>query len=163
MRCTFGSLSLDVDGRWHDESRIVFSEPEDESLTKDLAKMVSKAGAPRLSVPAANKPRGNFVVSHRPYTLNLAPKEFVQKELGAMLGALSNAIVGPLEWAPMGNAEAAVQEVELNAEGMALKQLHAMAVVGNRMVHFVGTSTAGTFASIKPYYLQVVASIGLQG
>lgn len=163
MRFVHGDISLDVDGDWFDESKIAFVEPPDASIAQDFAKRAATSGASVNMQAVPPKPRKNFVLSSRPYTLEVPPKEFVENELKAMIKAIPNVKGGEIGWAKMGDADAAVQDIEIGMEGVVLKQLHALAVLNGKVFHFVGTTTPGGFAKAKDKFLATMASLRVEG
>jgi hypothetical protein len=159
MLLRHGNFEIDAPADWTDESKIVMAEPPDDTIAKEMAKRAAASGAPiQPGQGMLAKPRRNFVLSTRPYPLDIPPREFCDKELRAMLAAIPNAKVGEFAWVKCGDTEAASQDLEFELEGSTLKQLHALAILEKQLVHFVGTSTPGAFAKARELFLNVLAS-----
>lgn len=163
MRFVHGSVSMDVPDEWVDQSQLAFAEPIDRSIALDFARAAAQSGAPRnLEAPAEHKPRANFVLSTKSFFVeNVDPKAFVTQELQTMLGQVQAGDRSELSYAPLAGHEAAVMEVEFGYEEMNLRQLHALVVVGDRILHFCGTATPGSFDKLRPEFLRIMASIDL--
>ena len=169
MKFVYGDLSLDVPDGWTRTSKartswaasqIGFMAPPDTSLAKDYAKQAAAAGAPvRMEVPADPKSRANFTFTTRPWFLSMPPKEFCDAELKAMIAQIPNAKAGPLATLTVAGAEGTSEEVELSMQGMALKQLHVLVVIGDRILHFVGTAGLGDYPKHREQFLAAVQSI----
>ena len=78
-----------------------------------------------------------------------------------MLMQVPNAKTTELEWIEIGDAPAAVQQLEFNMEGMPLRQFHVLAVMKDRLMHFCGTSGLGDYEKSRPIFLATVQSIEL--
>jgi hypothetical protein len=160
MQFVHGDMSFDVPEGWVDASQIGFLAPADKSLANEFAKAAAAAGAPiRMEVPAEPKSRANFALSFRPWFLEMDPKDFVGKELRAMLAQVKGVKLGELEMTEVDGAAAAMIDVEIQLEGMAIRQLHLLWVTAHRIVHFCGTTGRGDFDKHKDELLHTAKSI----
>ena len=156
-----GDLTFDVLDDWVDASQIGYLEPPDSSLADELAKQAAASGAPmNLQMPASPKTRTNFMFSTRPWFLpDVDHKVFADKELRAMMAQVPGAKGSGHGWTKLGDAVAATAELEVEMEGVRAKQLHVLGVLGDRILHFCGTTSPGDFDAAKPGLLEVVASV----
>ena len=164
MQVLHGDVVIEVQDDWVDATQIAFVAPPDRSLAEEFARRAKDAGAPvRMEIPAQPKTRANFQLSYRPYFLeDVPPKEFCEKELRAMIAQIPGGKAGELSWDRMGKAEAAVQDVEIQMEGISARQLHALAVLDGRIFHFCGTASRGDYEKAKAGFLTVLRSIRLE-
>lgn len=163
MRFVHGTVSMEVPDEWVDQSQLAFAEPIDKSIALDFARAAAQAGAPRnLQAPAEHKPRANFVLSTKSFFVEgVDPRAFAAQELQTMLGQIQAGDRSELSYAPLGGHEAAVMEVEFGYEELNLRQLHGLVIIGDRILHFCGTATPGSFDSLRPEFLRIMASIDL--
>jgi hypothetical protein len=160
MRFTHGKISLDIPENWSDVSQIAFMAPAESDLADDFAKRAAAAGAPiNLEIPAQAKSRANFAVSVRPYFLEMDAKEFCGTELKAMLTNMPNAKASEIKWIKIGEDEAACADLELEMEGMALKQFHCLTVLGGGILHFCGTASVGDYADTRSVFVAAIKSL----
>ncbi len=162
-KVTHGDLTFDVLDDWVDASQIGYLEPPDESLAKEMAKQAATSGAPmNLQIPATPKTRTNFMISTRPWFLDdVDPKEFADKELRAMMLQVPNGKVHEHGWTKLGDSEAATAVLEVEMDGVRAKQLHVFGKLGDRILHFCGTTSPGDFEAARPRLIAVVESIAL--
>ena len=157
-----GELRFVAEDSWLDVSQVYFIEPPDDSLAKDMAKAAMGSGAQiqRLSPPS--KARANFALSTRPCDVPVElRKSFVESELRGIVGRISNLKLGEVQSATVAGGPAATLELEMQHEGVAAKQLHALAIVGDRMIHFCGTAALGEFEKLRPVFLRTLGSLEL--
>lgn len=159
MRFSHGDLSFEVANGWSDESTLAFAEPPDASLVKNAAAQAAKAGIKIPAAAAKARPRTNFVLSRRPYTLKVPAAEFCANELKAMFAQMPNVKVGTHGTCKMGPVDAATVDVEVPMEGAPWKQLHALAILNGQVVHFVGTATPSEFERAKPTFFAALESV----
>ena len=80
-----------------------------------------------------------------------------------MLGQIQAGDRSELTVEKLAGHDAAVMEIEFAYEDMSLRQIHALAVVGQRVIHFCGTAIPGNFGRLRPEFLRIMASIDLGG
>ena len=146
-----------------DASTLSFVAPPDKSLADEFARQAAAAGAPvHMEMPSKPQPRANIQIGTRPWFITeVTPKEFCEKELRAMLVQVGGKL-GELTWATMGGHECAVLSVEVQMDGLAAKQLHALGVVGAHIVHFCGTSALGDYAKFEQSFIDTMASFEIE-
>lgn len=157
-----GELRFQTEDTWLDVSQVYFVEPADDSLAKEMAKRASASGAnvQRLNLPA--KARANFALSTRPITVpEELRKQFAESELRGIVARISNLKLGEIQAVTVAGQPGASLELEMQHEGMAAKQIHALAVVGDRLVHFCGTAALGEFEKLRPTFLKTLSSLEL--
>lgn len=160
-----GDLSIAVHEDWLDESQIAFAEPPDASMAQEMAQRAAASGAPiPREAPGFAKPRSNFVMTQRAFDPEAEGIEdvraFCAEEVPRILSQIPNHSLGKVYWAPFGDGEAAVVDVQIQMEdGATLAQVHALSVAHGRVFHFVGTTTPGQIARKKPLFLEMMASV----
>lgn len=163
MKVQHGELSFVAEDSWQDVSQVYFIEPADDSLAKEMAKRAVAGGAnvgARLQVPS--KARANFALSTRPAEVpEELRKQFAESELRGIVGRINNLKLGELQSVTIAGSAGASIEIEMSHEGMAAKQLHALVVVGDRMIHFCGTAALGEFEKVRPTFLKTLGSLEL--
>ena len=160
MQFTHGKVSLDVPEGWVDVSQIAFMAPAEKDLADDFAQRAAAAGAPiNLEIPAQGKSRANLALSVRPYFLEMDPKEFCGTELKAMLTNMPNAKASEMKWIKIGEVDVPCADLEISMEGAALKQFHALAVLGGGIMHFCGTSSVGDYDKTKPLFVSALETL----
>ncbi len=152
---------MDVPDEWVDQSQIAFAEPIDRSIALEFARAAAQSGAARnLQAPAEHKPRTNFVLSTKSFFgEGVDPIEFATRELQAMLSQVQTGDRSEMTIQKLAGHDAAVMEIEFGYEEMNLRQLHGLCLIGDRVLHFCGTATPGSFEKMRPEFLRVMASI----
>ena len=157
-----GQLRFQADDAWLDVSQVYFVEPADDTLARDMAKRAVASGAniQRLNPPA--KARANFALACRPIEVPEDAREaFAAAELRGIVGRINNLKLGELHAVSVAGAPGAAIELEMQHEGVAAKQLHVLAVIGDRLVHFCGTASLGEFEKLRPTFIKTLDTLEL--
>jgi hypothetical protein len=158
MKLRHGDLVFDLPEGWTDASSLMFLSPPDSKLADELRQAVARGGIP-MQLPIQPKLSANITFSARPYPFSTPGNEFCEKELKALLGSVPSGRASTFAWGKLGPFEAATAELELSAEGVSVKQLHALAVGLGRVFHFCATSPLGDYERVKADIVQTLASI----
>ena len=157
-----GQLRFQADDAWLDVSQVYFVEPADDTLARDMAKRAVASGAniQRLNPPA--KARANFALACRPIEVPEDSRQaFAAAELRGIVGRINNLKLGELQAVSVAGAPGAAIELEMQHEGVAAKQLHVLAVIGDRLVHFCGTASLGEFEKLRPTFIKTLDTLEL--
>jgi hypothetical protein len=113
------------------------------------------------STPPA-KARANFALACRPIEVPEDAREaFAAAELRGIVGRINNLKLGELHAVSVAGAPGAAIELEMQHEGVAAKQLHVLAVIGDRLVHFCGTASLGEFEKLRPTFIKTLDTLEL--
>ncbi len=156
-----GALTIHVPQGWLDASQIAFLEPAEDDLALEFQRRAAGAGG-RAGQPVRPRGRSNFTLTVRPWFLSMDPVDFLQRELSALLAGVPGGRASALREVTLGQYPALLGTLELNHDGLAVKQLHAMAVGQNRLIHFCGTSNLGDFARAERRFGEILESIQIE-
>lgn len=151
-------MVFDLPDGWTDASSLMFLSPPDNKLAEELKQAVARGGIP-MQLPIQPKLSANITFSARPYPFSTPGNEFCEKELKALLSSIPSSRASTFAWGKLGPFEAATAELELSAEGLTVKQLHALAVGRGRVFHFCATSPLGDFERVRADIVKTLASI----
>lgn len=159
MKHRHGDICFELPEGWADGSQLLFVAPPDQKLRAELIQAAARAGG-RVQIPSvAPKLSANITFNQRDYPFTMSALEFSERELRGALSTVPGAKAGEFRWGRLGPLEAFMAELEIQAEGVAAKQLHAMAVGKGRVFHFCATTPVGEFDNLRPLFVEVLSSI----
>ncbi|MCC7385874.1 MAG: hypothetical protein IT384_28755 [Deltaproteobacteria bacterium] len=154
-----GDLTFHLPEGWVDGSQLMFLAPVDGALAEELRDSAARTRGGPIQLPVSPRISANVTFSSRPYFLAMAGGEFCERELRAMLGAIPKAKVSDFCSGQLGPFEASTAELEISADGISAKQLHALAVGKGRLYHFCATATLGDYDRVKAELVRIMTSL----